>query len=170
MIGFSKPVPESVFNSSIRSKLVKKRVDSQYEIAQAIFDLELHSKSEESEIDSVEIFNRVSEKHSPFRTGIEEFGDEAKVWPFVWSGHLQEYPSTYFSYSVANAISSRFFNKYFDSDPLSQEGGDKLRSILSKGNSEIPRDLITYTLDDMEFFSPSNLADALVNQTTYELE
>lgn len=145
-------------------------MDSQYEIAQAIFDLELHSQTDEADVNCVEIFNQVSERHNPFSTGIEEFGDDVKIWPFVWSGHLQEYPSSYFSYSVANAISSRFFNKYFISDPLSHEGGDKLRSILSKGNSEVPRDVIISTLGDKEFFSPNSLAEALVAQHSRALE
>eukprot|EP01059_Diplonema_ambulator_P007467 TRINITY_DN16926_c0_g1_i1.p1 TRINITY_DN16926_c0_g1~~TRINITY_DN16926_c0_g1_i1.p1 ORF type:complete len:648 (+),score=214.20 TRINITY_DN16926_c0_g1_i1:271-1944(+) len=57
--------------------------------------------------------------------------------------HMSNYPAGYYSYTYSKVIAAAMWEKYFKNNPLSREGGMKLRHIMSLGASQHQTDMLS---------------------------
>ena len=105
------------------------------QIKLALLDIDLHSASG---ADPVFVDQREAEIQA-----------ELGPFPAVPEGHyrtrfshLTNYGANYYSYLLSGVFAAQLWSTHFASDPLSREGGDRLRGMLEKGGSVPAADLL----------------------------
>ena len=74
--------------------------------------------------------------------------------------HLVTYPGTYYSYTFSRIYASAIWKKYFETDPFSREAGEKLKSIMARGGSAPPKQLVGMLLPGMSTIDVLKAASA----------
>jgi intermediate peptidase len=139
-----KVLPLELLDSMKKTKQLFSGLDTQQNILNALFDMELHSHSQVK--NSIELYGELQNKYTsiPFVPGTH--------WHSRF-GHLIGYAAGYYSYIFCRVFSSNIWHKYFKSNPLDREMGIKYRNeILKLGGSKNPQMILENYLQ----FDPLN--------------
>ncbi|PRP76373.1 mitochondrial intermediate peptidase [Planoprotostelium fungivorum] len=115
-------LPQSVWESFVQSKRAFRLTETEMQIANAIFDLEVHGAWPLA-LSTTELLHEIRSKYTSIPHARETH------WHSTF-GHLIDYASGYYSYLYSRVLSTAVWQYRFAEEPLDREEGERLRRMI----------------------------------------
>ena len=138
------PLPQEHFKSHLALQTSLSALETNSQITMAMLDQIYHSPLARNPngIDTTQIYHDLVS-----RTGVIP-PVQGSAWQTQF-GHLVGYGATYYSYTFDRAIARKVWSALFAGDPLSREGGEKLRQdVLKWGGGRDPWEMVANVVGD----------------------